>query len=186
YAVMSANILKVMPDPEWIDVEKNIPVLKLSNGVTSEHVTYKGEKIKQADVNLLSYPLNEITDHQQIKKDLEYYETRIGEGSPAMTHAIFAVLHARLNDPAKAYLAFQEAHIPNKKKPFGVLSESAGGTNPYFATGAGGFLQSVLFVFGGLDITPQGVTQLKTTLPKHWKSLTLTGIGKDKKTYIVK
>ena len=44
-------------DNEWIDVEKNIPILQLSNGVTSEHAAYKGEKIKQADVNLLAYPL---------------------------------------------------------------------------------------------------------------------------------
>ena len=186
YAVMAANILQQPVDLQWIDVEKNIPVLKLDNGVTSEHAAYHGEKIKQADVNLLSYPLKEITDQQQIKKDIEYYESRIGEGSPAMTHAIFAVLYARLNDPQKAFQAFQQAHIPNKKNPFGVLSESAGGTNPYFATGAGGFLQSLLFGFGGLDITPQGIVQLKTSLPKHWKSLTLTGIGKDKKTYTVK
>jgi trehalose/maltose hydrolase-like predicted phosphorylase len=186
YAVMAANILHQPIDPQWIDVEKNIPILKLDNGVTKEHAAYHGEKIKQADVNLLAYPLKEITDQQQIKKDLEYYGSRIGEGSPAMTHAIFAVLYARLNDPDKAFQAFQQAHIPNKKNPFGVLSESAGGTNPYFATGAGGFLQSILFGFGGLEITPQGITQLKTSLPKHWKSLTLTGIGKDKKTYIVK
>ncbi len=186
YAVMAANILHQPIDPQWIDAEKNIPILKLDNGVTKEHAAYHGEKIKQADVNLLAYPLKEITDQQQIKKDLEYYGSRIGEGSPAMTHAIFAVLYARLNDPDKAFQAFQQAHIPNKKNPFGVLSESAGGTNPYFATGAGGFLQSILFGFGGLEITPQGITQLKTSLPKHWKSLTLTGIGKDKKTYIVK
>lgn len=186
YAIMAANILHQPVDPEWMDVEKNIPILKLENGVTSEHVSYKGEKIKQADVNLLSYPLKEVTDKQQIKKDLEYYENRIGVGSPAMTHAIFAVLYARLNEPAKAFKAFQEAHIPNKKNPFGVLAETAGGTNPYFATGAGGFLQSVLFGFGGLDITPQGIIQLKTSLPKHWKSLTLTSIGKDNKTYTVK
>jgi hypothetical protein len=76
--------------------------------------------------------------------------------------------------------------VPNKKNPFGVLSESAGGTNPYFATGAGGFLQSVLFGFGGLEITPNGFVQLKTALPSHWKSLTLSGIGKDKKTYSVR
>lgn len=186
YAVMAANILHQSVNSEWIDVEKNIPILKLDNGVTKEHAAYHGEKIKQADVNLLSYPLKEITDPRQIKKDLEYYESRVGEGSPAMTHAIFAVLYARLNDPGKAFLAFQEAHIPNKKNPFGVLSESAGGTNPYFATGAGGFLQSVLFGFGGLDIIPHGIVQLKISLPKHWKSLTLTGIGKDKKTYIIK
>lgn len=186
YAVMAANILHHPVNAEWIEVEKNIPILKLNNGVTSEHAAYQGEKIKQADVNLLAYPLKEVTDQQQIKKDLEYYESRIGEGSPAMTHAIFAVLYARLNEPAKAFKAFQEAHIPNKKNPFGVLSESAGGTNPYFATGAGGFLQSVLFGFGGLDITDKGIIQLKTSLPKQWKSLTLTGIGKDKKTYTVK
>ena len=186
YAAMAANILHLQADPEWTNVEKNIPILKLDNGVTKEHAAYHGEKIKQADVNLLSYPLKEITDPQQVKKDLEYYESRIGEGSPAMTHAIFAVLYARLNEPDKAFNAFQEAHIPNKKEPFGVLSESAGGTNPYFATGAGGFLQSVLFGFGGLEITPGGIIQLKTSLPKQWKSITLTGIGKDRRTYTVK
>ena len=186
YAVMAANILNQKADPEWADVEKNIPVLKMSNGVTSEHVAYKGEKIKQADVNLLSYPLKEITDPAQIKKDLEYYESRIGEGSPAMTHAIFAVLYARLGNGEKAWEAFKEAHLPNKKNPFGVLSESAGGTNPYFATGAGGFLQSMLFGFGGLEITPQGIVQIKSTLPKAWKSVTITGIGPAKKTFSVK
>ncbi len=186
YAVMASTILKEKSDPEWSDVEKNIPVLKLSNGVTSEHASFHGEKIKQADVNLLSYPLKEITDPQQIKKDLEYYESRIGEGSPAMTHAIFAVLYARLGNGEKAYAAFKEAHIPNMKKPFGVLSESAGGTNPYFATGAGGFLQSVLFGFGGLEITPQGIIQIKSKLPGAWKSLTITGIGPAKNTFSVK
>jgi hypothetical protein len=37
-----------------------------------------------------------------------------------------------------------------------------------------------------LDITPKGLIQLKTSLPKQWKSLTLTSIGKDKKTFTVK
>ncbi len=186
YAIMSAKILRKPVDSDWVDVEKNIPILKLSNGVTSEHAAYHGEKIKQADVNLLAYPLKEITDPQQIKKDLEYYESRVGEGSPAMTHAIFALLYARLGEPAKAWNAFQESFIPNKKNPFGVLSESAGGTNPYFATGAGGFLQSVLMGFGGLDITPEGIVQIKSVLPSSWKSLTITGVGPGKKTYVVK
>ena len=186
YAVMAANILHQPVDNEWIDVEKNIPILKLSNGVTAEHATYHGEKIKQADVNLLAYPLKEITDPQQIKKDLTYYESRIGEGSPAMTHAIFALLYSRLNEPTKAWNAFEEAFIPNKKEPFGVLAETAGGTNPYFATGAGGFLQSVLMGFGGLDITPKGIKQIKSILPPTWKSLTIIGVGPAKKTFVVK
>lgn len=186
YAAMAAKILRQPVDPDWTDVEKNIPILKLPNGVTSEYAGYNGEKIKQADVNLLAYPLKEITDPAQIKKDLEYYEPRVGEGSPAMTQAIFTILYARLHDPAKAWNAFEKTYIPNKLPPFGVMAETAGGTNPYFATGAGGYLQSMLFGFGGLDITPKGIVQLKTSLPKEWKSLTLTGIGKDKKTFVVK
>ena len=98
-----------------------------------------------------------------------------------MTHAIFAILYARLNEPAKAWSAFQESFIPNKKAPFGVLSESAGGTNPYFATGAGGFLQSVLMGFGGLDITAEGITQIKSALPPSWKSLTIPVSGPERK-----
>ena len=186
YAVLSAKILRLPVNKDWIEVEKNIPILKLANGVTAEFAGYTGEKIKQADVNLLPYPLKEITDPAQIRKDLEYYESRIGEGSPAMTHAIFAILYARLNEPGKAWKAFEESYIPNKKKPFGVLAETAGGTNPYFATGAGGFLQSVLNGFGGLDITEEGIIQVKSTLPPGWKSLTLKGIGPSKKTFIVK
>ena len=185
FAIMAARILKERPSALWAETAANIPILKMPNGVTSEHASYRGEKIKQADVNLLAYPLKEITSPDQIKKDLDYYETRIGEGSPAMTHAIFTVLHARLKQPVQAWNAFKLSHLPNKKNPFGVLAETAGGTNPYFATGAGGFLQSVLNGFGGLDITPTGITQLPSALPPGWKKLTITGVGTARKTYIV-
>jgi hypothetical protein len=40
--------------------------------------------------------------------------------------------------------------------------------------------------FGGLDITEHGIIQVKSTLPSKWKSITITGIGADKKTYTVK
>ena len=154
---------------------------------TGSQRTKKGEGIKQADVNLLSYPLKEITDKNQVKKDLEYYETRIpNEGTPAMTQAIFTLLYARLGDAGKAYHFFKDAYEPNLLPPFRVIAETKGGTNPYFSTGAGGILQSVLMGFGGLDITPKGIVQIKSVIPKGWKSLTLTGIGPDKKTYTIK
>jgi hypothetical protein len=40
--------------------------------------------------------------------------------------------------------------------------------------------------FGGLDITPAGIVQLKSVLPAHWKSLTLKGIGPARRTFVVK
>lgn len=187
YATMAANILGINPDPDWMHVANNIPILKMENGVTQEHATYHGEGIKQADVNLLAYPLKEITDASQIKKDLEYYETRVpNEGTPAMTQAVFALLYARLGNAEKAYHWFKDAYEPNLNPPFRVIAETRGGTNPYFATGAGGILQSVLMGFGGLEITPKGIMQIKSVLPSTWKSLTLTGIGLQKKTYVVK
>jgi trehalose/maltose hydrolase-like predicted phosphorylase len=187
YATQAANILGITPNPDWMNVANNIPILKMDNGATQEHASFHGEGIKQADVNLLAYPLNEITDTKQIQRDLEYYETRVpNEGTPAMTQAVFTLLYARLGNADKAYHWFKEAYEPNLLPPFRVIAETKGGTNPYFATGAGGILQSVLMGFGGLEITPKGITQIKSILPLRWKSLTLTGIGLQKKNYVVR
>lgn len=79
-----------------------------------------------------------------------------------------------------------KSYKPNEVPPFGVLAETAGGTNPYFATGAGGLLQEVLNGFGGIDSSDDGITQLKTKLPGKWKSLTLKGVGPQMKTFVVK
>jgi trehalose/maltose hydrolase-like predicted phosphorylase len=185
YATDAATLLGIAPDPDWMNVYKNIPILKFADGVTKEHEAYKGEKIKQADVNLLAYPLKEIIDPAAVRKDLEYYEPRVGEG-PAMTNAIFAILHERLGNPEKAFKAFKGGYTPNMRPPFGVIAETASGNNPYFSTGAGGMIQAMINGFGGLEITPEGIIQLPTRLPAQWKLLQLTGIGPGRKTFTVK
>ena len=187
FAIEAGRILKIPVNPDWQLVAANIPILKFPDGITKEHATYRGEGIKQADVNLLAYPLKEITDPQLIRKDLEYYSSRVpNEGTPAMTQAIFTLLYARLGDGEKAFHFFRDGYLPNLNPPFRVIAETKGGTNPYFATGAGGLIQSVIMGFAGLEITPKGLIQVKSKLPSGWKSLTITGVGKDKKTYTVK
>jgi trehalose/maltose hydrolase-like predicted phosphorylase len=186
-ATEAAKLLGITADADWLNVANNIPILQMENGVTKEHATYHGEGIKQADVNLLAYPLKEVTDPKQVRKDLEYYETRVpNEGTPAMTQAIFTLLYARLGDGEKAFHYFQDAYLPNLDPPFRVIAETKGGTNPYFATGAGGIIQSVLMGFGGLEITSKGIVQVSSALPKQWKSLTITGVGTEKKIFSVK
>lgn len=188
YAARCARLLGTNLPAEWEEVAQNIPIHRMPNGVTREHDAYKGEPIKQADVNLLAFPLKVITDKEQIKKDLEYYESRVPEReTPAMTQAVFSLLYSRLGDADKSYHFFKDAYQPNILPPFRVIAETKGGTNPYFITGAGGILQTVLMGYGGLDIQPEGgITQIKTAMPSHWKSLTIKGIGVDKKTYTVK
>lgn len=186
YATECAALLGVTAPKEWDKIAENIPIFEMENGVTREHDTYTNQKIKQADVNLLAYPLGIITDKGQIEKDLKFYESKVPDkDTPAMTQAIFALLYSRAGDGATAYHWFKDAYLPNLNPPFRVMAEYKGGTNPYFATGAGGVLQTVMMGFGGLDIHPQeGIKQLETAMPSHWKKVTITGVGLDKKTYI--
>ncbi|WP_321519084.1 glycoside hydrolase family 65 protein [uncultured Bacteroides sp.] len=186
-AAAAAAILQEKVDKHWMEVAQRIVIHKFDNMVTKEHKTYNGEGIKQADVNLLAYPLGIIKEPAQIKRDLEYYEVRVPEkDTPAMTQAIFSLLYARLGDKEKAYHFFKDAYVPNLNPPFRIIAETKGGSNPYFITGAGGLLQTVMMGFGGLEITPNGIIQKKSSMPSQWKSLTIKGVGVDKKTYIIK
>lgn len=184
FAVLAAKELNIEPNTKWSTVADNIIIHKFSDGTTMEHSKYGGDIIKQADVNLLSYPLN-IIQGDNLLKDLKYYEPKLAEEGPAMSKSIFAIIYARLGDTENAFRLFKESYEPNKRPPFGALSESATSNNPYFATGAGGMLQAVLFGFGGLHITEEGIIQINPILPKEWKSLTLKGIGPEKKTFVI-
>lgn len=181
-AVKAARILGIPAPESWQDISEQIRIEKFEDGTTREHATYNGEIIKQADVNLLAYPLGVMTDKATIEKDLAYYESKISPEGPAMTFSVFSVLYARLGNAEKAFDMFRRGYIPNKRAPFGVLAESAVSNNPYFATGAGGMLQAVLFGFAGLEWTDEGIQQGKSCLPPHWKSLTITGVGPKRET----
>lgn len=182
----AARELGITPNPDWLHVAENIPILKFPDGTTRENATYNGVEIKQADVNLLAYPMKIVSEEAQIKKDLAYYEPRMSPTGPAMGFSVLATLAARFGDTDKAYRLFNKSYQPNQVPPFGVISETAGGTNPYFATGAGGTLQTLLAGFGGLDISDAGITQAyKSSLPRAWTKLTLKGIGKDKVDFVI-
>lgn len=186
YAAQAARELGLAADPDWEHVAQNIPILKFPDGVTRENATYDGVDIKQADVNLLAYPLDIINDRAQVEKDLKYYEKRMSPQGPAMGSSVLSTLYAKLGNPEKAYEIFQRSYKPNEVPPFGVLAETAGGSNPYFATGAGGMLQAVIFGFGGLQISDLGITQQKSGLPGTWKGLILKGVGATRKDFTVR
>lgn len=185
-AVKAARVLQVQPDERWEKIADGIRFHYMDDGTMMEHSRYQGEMIKQADVNLLAYPLGIVTEPEAVKRDLAYYEEKIDKvNGPAMGSAILSVLHARLGDAEEAYRLFKKSYIPNRRPPFGVLSESPASNNPYFATGAGGMLQAVLYGFGGLELTDNGVEQRTPVLPKAWKSLTIKGVGMEKKDIII-
>lgn len=181
----AAEVLGKPVDPRWMEISDNLVFTYDADGVTMEYTGYDGRLIKQTDVNMLAYPLGVVTDPQQTLRDINYYFDRIDPNGPAMSNAIIAVLHARLGDPETAFKVFKKSYTDKLRPPFGVLSENANNSRVSFATGLGGILQSVIFGFAGVDITEDGIVQLPTRLPSHWKSLTVTGVGVDKQTFRV-
>ena len=84
YASLAAEVLGKTPPKDWRIVAANIPILRFPDGTTKENETYAGQVIKQADVNLLSYPLKVVTEREAIMRDLNYYEPRLSPNGPAM------------------------------------------------------------------------------------------------------
>ena len=165
----------------WKEVAEKLLIHK-ENGITQNYKGYQGQMIKQADVNLLAYPLHIITDKNQIEKDLTYYSEKMDKNDgPAMGAGVLAVIYARMGNSEKAYDYFLKSYLPNSRPPFGVFSESAKSNNPYFATGAGAMLQSIIYGFGGVELTDMGIKYNKGILPKKWKSLKIKGIGINEK-----
>lgn len=180
----AADVLGKDVDPRWMEISDKL-VFTYDDGVTMEYTGYDGRLIKQTDVNMLAYPLGVVTDRDQILRDINYYFDRIDPNGPAMSNAIIAVLHARLGDPETAFKVFKKSYTDKLRPPFGVLAENADNDRVSFATGLGGILQSVIFGFAGLEITDEGIIRLPASLPSHWKSLTVTGVGADRQTFRV-
>jgi trehalose/maltose hydrolase-like predicted phosphorylase len=184
--IKAATILKEPVNPKWALIADKL-LIHTKNGITQNYKGYEGQMIKQADVNLLAYPLNVITDKAQIERDLEYYAEKIDKkDGPAMASGVLSVLYARLGDREKAYSYFVKSYLPNSRPPFGVFSESANSNNPYFATGAGAMLQAVIYGFGGVELTDKGLKYNKGLLPQQWKSLKIIGLGLNDKTITIK
>ena len=185
YAAAAAEACGQAPDPRWRETARGIRIERFPDGTTREHASYDGETIKQADANLLGYPLGVVADREGQLRDMAYYKERINKTrGPAMSHSVFAVQYARAGMRAEAEEMFERSYKPNLRPPFGVFAETATSNNPYFVTGAGGMLQAVLFGFAGLEITDEGLVQGRGLLPKGWKSLTVKTSGGD--TYSVR
>ncbi|MFP5040885.1 glycosyl hydrolase family 95 catalytic domain-containing protein [Parasediminibacterium sp. JCM 36343] len=163
---------------EWKKIADNIIILQHKDGFTLQNSNWQdGRIIKQADVNLLAFPMGFVTNKMTIRKDLEYYEPLINPNGPSMSYSVLAGCYAQLGDTEKAYTLFLKAYRPNLKPPFGIFTERPTNNVSSFCTGYGGILQTVIFGFGGIKIGEEGVLKGKANLPAHWKKMTIKRNG---------
>ncbi|XP_062577761.1 protein-glucosylgalactosylhydroxylysine glucosidase-like [Saccostrea cucullata] len=159
---------KAIADRLYIPYDKNMNYHPEFDGYS------KNTQVKQADVILLGFPLMLNMPHSTRKKDLQIYEA-VTPGGPALTWSMFAVGNLEIGNIDKASTQFT-GQLLNVAKPFNVWTENADGTGAVnFITGMGGFLQSLLFGYGGIRLHPDRI-DFHGRLPPSTSSLNITGL----------
>ena len=172
--------VKMVPDPplNWTIIAKNIFIpFDPLNKYHPEFEGYKiGTVVKQADVILLGFPLLVNMSNEVRENDLRIYDRVTTIRGPAMTKSMFAIGWLDIGETARADKSFTQGYT-NIQEPFKIWSETPrGGGTVNFITGAGGFLQSVLFGYGGLRLYDKQLN-FKPRLPSGTIQLNITGVN---------
>jgi protein-glucosylgalactosylhydroxylysine glucosidase len=143
------------------------------------YVNYtRGTQVLQGDVILCGFPYSSFEMSDAVRKnDLEAYAAPVTDpGGPAMTWPMFAIGWLQLGNYTAARENFLHGYDPNIQPPFAVWLEEPGGGTVHFITGAGGFLQSVVFGYGGIRLQEDRLTLRVPPLPAGSTSLVLRGL----------
>jgi hypothetical protein len=150
------------------------------------HLGYQNEPygypIKQADVSLLGFPLQYEMPNEIRRNDIIYEVKYTDINGPAMTHALFSINWLELGESELANSEFIEGYDLYVRPPFNVWLECPdpgckvvivkGGPVlivppcPNFITGAGGFLQALIYGYLGLRYNNNNFT-INPILPKN-------------------
>lgn len=140
---------------------------------------------KQAAAVLAIYPLQDSEAEQQATVMLDRFVDKVVLNGPAMSHSVHATIFARIGKADQAYDAWRKGWMEYANHPLMLFSEKRTRATAYFATGAAGCLQTVIFGFLGFRIdnrplegaawtTPlaSGASlSVRPRLPKAWKSV---------------
>lgn len=170
----------------WLDasaalsVPFNASVPGYPGGVHPEYDGYFNTTIKQADVILLGYPLDvrfgNLTAETR-RNDLLYYAPLTDPGGPAMTWSMHAIGFLELHEMDKASTFLNQSMQTTLESPFRQWIETTSGGAPQFLTGAGGFLQSLIFGYPGLRINDTALTFSSPALIEGTTSMKLRGLA---------
>ncbi|XP_073821051.1 protein-glucosylgalactosylhydroxylysine glucosidase [Musca autumnalis] len=160
---------------EWLERANKMYILyDAVNDYHPQHLGYQpGEEVKQADTILLGYPLNLEMDNSTRYNDLKMYENVTRQSGPAMTWSMFAINFLQIGLRSKADHYFSKGYKKYVRPEFKVWSETEigfqGSVN--FLTGIGGFLQSIIYGYGGIkfemhDNITQMIVQNSEVLPE--------------------
>jgi trehalose/maltose hydrolase-like predicted phosphorylase len=158
-AAAASARLGIAPDPKWTEVASH---LHMPYDSASEYYrTYEGapDSTLGAVTPLLSYPLGVPMSARAKRAQLEQAVVRLlAEGPGAMMGStLLSVDAAELGDRALVDSLLPHSYQPHLRGPFLMLSETPTNDAVNFVTGAGGFLQQVIFGYTGLRLGEHGL-----------------------------
>lgn len=134
--------------------------------------------LKQPDVLMLLYLLQDKYDQETLRINWDYYTPRtdLTFGS-SLGPAIQALLAARLGEPKVAYEHFMHAARADLQD---VRGNAADGIH---AATAGGLWQAIVFGFAGLQFDGEGYI-VAPHLPTHWKRLSFSFLYRGERVHL--
>lgn len=190
-AIKVSDLLRLEKNPQWEEISRKmfIPF----NAEKEYHPTFEnagaGEgatELWSSVVNLLCYPLQVEMNENTKRNDLAHAVKSLElHGAGAMMGINFlSIIAAELGSDSLLNFTLDKTLKGYLKPPFYVLSETHENKSVNFLTGAGSFLQQVIFGYTGLRITDDGVIQkYNPMLPKKVNKLTLKNFTLNNKKY---
>jgi trehalose/maltose hydrolase-like predicted phosphorylase len=187
-ASLASARLGARPDPRWAAVASKLHMPY--DSATESYRTYEGAPDSTlANITpLLSYPLGmAMTDRAKRTHLNQAVRTIADEAAGAMMGVtLLSVDAAELGDHALVDSLLPYSYESHLNGPFLMLSETPTNKAVNFLTGAGGFLQQVIFGYTGLRLVDKGLeAKFAPVLPTRIHRLVLRGLHVRGKRYDV-
>ncbi|MCH8273479.1 MAG: glycoside hydrolase family 65 protein [Armatimonadetes bacterium] len=155
---------------------------------------------QQTAALLALYPLEWPFEREVRERMFDRYKGKVSDAGPAMSDSVHAVIAARLGRPEEAYEFWKKSWVPFIRPEQMLFSERRVPDQVYFATGAAGSLQSVIYGFLGVRVekaagAEPGVSKplkdgyqlsVRPQLPAAWKSITFRNVRLPGGTYTIR
>ncbi len=187
-AVTAARLAGDRPDPQWAEVAARLYIP--FSEAHQRHLDFDPSVLRDPsegmnqglNLGLLSYPSLDVPMTAQIRRnDYDYTTIAVKNGhheAHGMGAAPASIAAAAVGDTESAIAWLQSNFTSNLiKPPFNVRTETPDNNTGYFVTASGGYLQNLIYGFGGLRIEEAGlIDAYPPVLPPEWKSMRLKGI----------
>lgn len=173
-AIAASRKLGHEPDPRWAQIAERLVIPY--DAIRQVHPPYENAaaEVRASAVPLLAYPLGLPMSARMKRNDLLHTLQRSKRNGAMMTEVLYPVVAAELGDDRLVDTLMEPSYEGHLRPPFLVLAERPLNDAVNFVTGAGAFLQQVIFGYTGLRLGDDGLQPaFKPLLPSGIRRIVL-------------